>query len=311
MHINLYINSFGDYLKKRFGESVHKISLHGNFTCPNRDGTLGRGGCTFCNVSSFAEQKDNRTIEEQLSNRNGKSHKYLAYFQAYTSTYAEQSILESLYKQAISAADVVGLCIGTRPDCVSDSVLDLLASYKEQGYEVWLELGLQSAIDETLDKINRGHHFKEYVDTVERARRLGIKVCTHLIIGLPGEELIHNLTTLQLVLAEGVDALKLHQLHIVKGSIMAAQYKRGELGVLDLEEYSYIAARLLQQTPPEILIERVSASTTPDMLIAPEWSTKRWPPINAIGAILEETGPQGIDLGTPFRYEDYYGTPKK
>ncbi|MGN1394317.1 MAG: TIGR01212 family radical SAM protein [Succinivibrionaceae bacterium] len=305
MHINLYINSFGDYLKRRYGESVHKISLHGNFTCPNRDGTLGRGGCTFCNVNSFAGESSNKTLllEEQLACRSGKSFKYLAYFQAYTSTYAEQSILEQMYNKAINATDVVGLCVGTRPDCVSDSVLQLLASYQKQGYEIWLELGLQSAIDDTLDIINRGHHFKEYAITVKKARDLGIKVCTHLIIGLPTEELIHNMTTLQLVLDEGVDALKLHQLHIVKGSRMASQYKKGEIEVLELDEYCNIAAKLIQNTPKNILFERVSASTTSDMLIAPLWSTKRWPPINKIGEILEETGVQGSALGDPFVFE--------
>lgn len=305
MHINLYINSFGDYLKRRFGQSVHKLSLEANFTCPNRDGTLGRGGCTFCNASSFMGKNIPKTIAEQLVvNRSGKSQKYLAYFQAYTNTYAETKVLEKLYDQAIHAADIVGLCVGTRPDCVSDEVLKILANYVNHGYEVWLELGLQSALDDTLDLINRHHHFAEYVKTVHKARDLGIKVCTHLIIGLPGEELIHNLTTLELVLAEGVDALKLHQLHIVKGSIMAVQYKRGELSVYSLEAYCNIAAKLIQNTPTDILFERVSASVMDDSLIAPAWSTKRWPAINTIANILSQTGAQGSARGQCFKYQD-------
>lgn len=304
MHINMFLNSFGDYLKKRFGQSVHKLSLEADFTCPNRDGTLGTGGCTFCNASSFMHKGPKKNIAEQLlSNRSGKSEKYLAYFQAYTNTYAESKILEKLYNQSLEAADIVGLCVGTRPDCVSDEVLRILAGYVKSGYEVWLELGLQSAIDETLDKINRHHHFDDYAYTVKRARDLGIKVCTHLIIGLPGEEVIHNLTTLELVVREGVDALKLHQLHIVKGSIMASQYKKGEISVYTLEDYCSIAAKIIQYTPINILYERVSASVMDDSLIAPLWSTKRWPAINLIGSILADTGAQGSAIGESFKYE--------
>lgn len=301
MHINLFVNTFGDYLKRKFGQSVHKISLHGGFTCPNRDGILGRGGCTFCNATSFTNV-NNKSIEEQLCNRSGKSNKYLAYFQAYTSTYAEQKLLEEMYAKALNATDVVGLCVGTRPDCVSDEIIDLLSLYVEQGYEVWLELGLQTAMNNTLELINRHHTFEDYVDTVHRARKRGIKVCTHLIIGLPTEDVIHNLTTLQWVIDEGVDALKLHQLHIVKGSIMARQYERGEISVLELKDYCEIASKLIQYTPKEILFERVGASVMDDSLIAPMWSTKRWPCINEISRILEQNGAQGSMLGDPFVY---------
>ncbi len=303
MQLNLYLNSFGDYLKQRFGQSVHKLSLEGGFTCPNRDGTLGYGGCTFCNATSFMQTSNAKSIAEQLvQNKSGKSAIYLAYFQAYTNTYAETKVLANLYQQALDASEIVGLCVGTRPDCVSDSCLELLAHYKQLGYEVWLELGLQSAFDETLQAINRHHTFADYVTTVQKAHALGIKVCTHLIIGLPHEELLHNLTTLQLVLDEGVDALKLHQLHIVRGSIMAKQYALGQLAVYSLEEYCNIATKIIQNTPPHVLFERVSASVMDDTLIAPMWSTKRWPAINAICQLLAETGGQGAALGQPYHY---------
>ena len=284
---------------------MQKLSLSGNFTCPNRDGTLGRGGCTFCNISSFSG-RDNQSlsISEQLCNANKKrSSIFLAYFQAYTSTYAEFQLLKKLYDEALGYPDIVGLCVGTRPDCVPDEVLDLLEGYVHEGREVWLELGLQTAIDETLDFINRHHHFFQYADTVRRARDRGIKVCTHLIIGLPGEELIHNLTTLQMVLDEGIDALKLHQLHIVKGSVMANQYRQGVIPVLDMESYAGIAARIIQNTPPDILFERVSASVQDDSLIAPMWSTQRWPCLDRIGEILAESGPQGFEIGKPYVYD--------
>lgn len=305
MHINQYLNTYGDYLKRRFGQRVQKLSLSGNFTCPNRDGTLGRGGCTFCNVSSFSGKGvENLSISEQLACAPEKRSKiFLAYFQAYTSTYAELQLLKKMYSEALEFPNIVGICVGTRPDCVSDEVLDLLERYLHEGKEVWLELGLQSAIDETLDLINRHHYFADYADAVYRARKRGIKVCTHLIIGLPGEELIHNLTTLQMVVDEGVDALKLHQLHIVKGSVMAAMYLLGEIQVLDLDEYAKIAARLIQYTPPEIMYERVGASVRDSSLIAPMWSTQRWPCIDRIGEILAENGGQGSAIGRPYVYD--------
>lgn len=305
MHINQYLNTYGDYLKRRFGQRVQKLSVSGNFTCPNRDGTLGRGGCTFCNVSSFSGSgTETLSVSEQLANAPEKRSKiFLAYFQAYTSTYAELELLKRMYAEALDYPNIVGICVGTRPDCVSDGVLDLLEEYSRKGREVWLELGLQSAIDETLDLINRHHYFADYADVVHRARSRGIKVCAHLIIGLPGEELIHNLTTLQLVVDEGVDALKLHQLHIVKGSAMATMFRRGEIKVLELDEYAEIAARIIQNTPPEIMYERVGASVRDSSLIAPMWSTQRWPCIDRIGEILAETGVQGSALGRPYVYD--------
>lgn len=302
MQLTDYVNTFGDYLKERFGQSVHKLSLEGQFTCPNRDGTLGFGGCTFCNATSFTGKNTPRSIAQQLeTNRNAKSQKFLAYFQAYTSTYAEAKALEKLYLEAIAGADIVGLCVGTRPDCLSDEALELLVRIQGMGYEVWIELGLQTAMDETLEKINRHHSFDDYVNAVKRIHQAGIKICTHLIIGLPGEEIIHNLTTLEYVLNEGVDALKLHQLHVVKGSIMAKQFKNLEFDVLELDEYAQIAAKMIQYTPKNILYERVSASVMDDSLIAPMWSKKRWPPINAITNILHNTGAQGSLVGDAFK----------
>lgn len=302
MQLTDYVNTFGDYLKRRFGESVHKLSLSGNFTCPNRDGSLGFGGCTFCNATSFTASSSVKSIAEQLSlNRSGKSLKYLAYFQAYTSTYAEAKELNRLYLEALKGADIVGLCVGTRPDCLSNEALDLLAEIQSCGYEVWVELGLQTAFDETLKLINRHHTFNDYVTAVKRLHDYNLKICTHLIIGLPSEELLHNLTTLELVLNEGVNALKLHQLHIVKGALMAKQYAEGQIKVLSLEEYAQIAAKIIQYTPKDILFERVSASVMDDSLIAPMWSKHRWPPINAITTILHEQGGQGSLVGEVFK----------
>ncbi len=188
MQLHTVVNMFGADLQRRYGEKIHKITLHGGFSCPNRDGTLGRGGCTFCNVASFADENAQYdSIEDQLSRQSGKitrAKRYLAYFQAYTSTYAEVELLREMYESALTQADVVGLCVGTRPDCVPEAVLELLQSYQQQGYEVWLELGLQTAHDKTLKRINRGHDFACYQATTRAARERGLKVCCHLITGL-------------------------------------------------------------------------------------------------------------------------------
>lgn len=169
MQLQKLVNMFGGDLMRRYGEKVHKLTLHGGFSCPNRDGTLGRGGCTFCNVASFADEaQQHRSIAEQLAHQAqlvNRAKRYLAYFQAYTSTFAEVQVLRSMYRQAVSAANIVGLCVGTRPDCVPQAVLDLLSEYHQQGYEVWLELGLQTAHDKTLHRINRGHDFACYQRT--------------------------------------------------------------------------------------------------------------------------------------------------
>ncbi|MDE1515151.1 TIGR01212 family radical SAM protein [Vibrio sp. dsl-7] len=304
MHLHLLVNTIGQDLQRRYGEKVHKLTLHGGFSCPNRDGTIGRGGCTFCNVASFAnEATQQQTIQQQLQDRAGeikRANKYLAYFQAYTSTYAEVQVLKSMYEQALEAADIVGLCVGTRPDCVPDAVLQLLAGYVQQGYEVWLELGLQTAHNHTLKRINRGHDFACYAEVATKARALGIKVCTHLIVGLPGEHRDDNLATLQQVLEVGTDGIKLHGLHIVEGSTMAKSWRAGRLSVLEQEEYVAIACAMIRSTPPHIIYHRVSSAARRPTLLAPLWCENRWAAMTAIGQTLAIEGGQGSLLGTPF-----------
>ncbi|MGL5431030.1 MAG: TIGR01212 family radical SAM protein [Vibrio sp.] len=304
MHLHLLVNTIGQDLQRRYGEKVHKLTLHGGFSCPNRDGTIGRGGCTFCNVASFAnEATQQQTIQQQLQDRAGeikRANKYLAYFQAYTSTYAEVQVLKSMYEQALEAADIVGLCVGTRPDCVPDAVLQLLAGYVQQGYEVWLELGLQTAHNHTLKRINRGHDFACYAEIAVKARALGIKVCTHLIVGLPGEHRDDNLVTLQQVLEVGTDGIKLHGLHIVEGSTMAKAWRAGRLSVLEQEEYVAIACAMIRSTPPHIIYHRVSSAARRPTLLAPLWCENRWAAMTAIGQTLAIEGGQGSLLGTPF-----------
>ena len=278
----------------RYGERVHKVSIDASFTCPNRDGSLGIGGCTFCNNTSFSPNgRQPAEVSQQINagkfiikKRTG-ARKYIAYFQAYTNTYAETELLQQQYNKALSEPDMIGLAIGTRPDCVADSVLDLLADYQNQGYEVWLELGLQTSFDKTLERVNRGHNFEAYRSTLIRARQRGIQICTHLIIGLPGEDETHYKTTLERVLELGVDGLKLHPLHVVKGTQLANEWRRGEYQPLKLEDYARIAADLVQQTPQDIIYHRLTATASESILLAPNWCSKKWLPLNLIAQELE------------------------
>lgn len=274
---------------QRYGERVHKIALDASFTCPNRDGSKGRGGCTFCNNVSFSPNgRQPLSIAEQIEagrrvirKRTG-ARRYIAYFQAYTNTYADLHVLKEQYDEALLQPDVIGLAIGTRPDCVPEPVLDLLADYQQQGHEIWLELGLQSSFDASLDRVNRGHGFAEYRQAVQSARKRGLQVCTHLIIGMPGETASHCYTTLERVLELGVDGLKLHPLHVVKGTQLANEWRRGEYTPLELDEYVETVACMIEATPPEVIYHRVTGTASAKILLAPSWCAKKWLVLNQI-----------------------------
>ena len=292
-----YVHTFGQAMRIRHGERVHKIAIDAGFTCPNRDGSKGRGGCTFCNNVSFsphgrsvnpvaAQIESGRRV---IAKRTG-ARKFIAYFQAYTNTYADISHLRALYDQALAEPDVIGLAIGTRPDCVPPEVLDLLAGYRERGYELWLELGLQSAFDATLARINRGHSFADYRQANRAARARGLLVCTHLIVGLPGENATHVHITLARVLDEGVDGLKLHPLHVVKGTQLANTWRRGEYRPLEQEEYVAIAADLIARTPADVVYHRLTGTASPSVLLAPQWCAHKWLVLNAIERELARRG---------------------
>jgi radical SAM protein (TIGR01212 family) len=296
------VHTFGQFLLNKHGERVHKIAIDAGFTCPNRDGAKGIGGCTFCNNASFSPNARNApTLDSQLdSGRRGidrctKARKYLAYFQAYTNTYADVELLKTQYDAALAMHGMIGLSVGTRPDCVPPAVLDLLAGYRDQGMEVWLELGLQSAFDHSLERVNRGHGLREYIDTAQAARRLGIPVCTHLIVGLPGEAAWHSRESLDIVLDIGTDGLKLHPLHVVKGTQLANQWRRGEYTPLTQAEYVDIAADLIERTPWDIVYHRVTGTSPANLLLTPEWCSHKWPVLNAIVSELARRGTrQGV-----------------
>ncbi len=297
MALSDYLNTFGQDLLRRYGERVHKLAINAGMTCPNRDGSKGVGGCTFCNNVSFSPNAREAPLvatqiesgRRVIAKRTG-ARRFLAYFQAYTNTYADVAHLSALYDEALQEPDVVGLSIGTRPDCVPDAVLDLLASYQDRGYEVWLELGLQSAFDATLERVNRGHGFADYRRAVRAARSRGLPVCAHLIAGLPGEGRSAALASLEQVLALGVNGLKLHPLHVVKGTQLANEWRRGEYQPMTLAEYIATAADMVERTPPQVVFHRLTGTASADILLAPGWCEKKWLVLNGIERELQRRG---------------------
>ncbi len=296
-----YVNTLGQSLLKTYGERVHKVAIDAGLSCPNRDGSKGVGGCTFCNNVTFSpngRQPDPILAQIQsgrdvIIKRTGAK-KYIAYFQAYTNTYADIKTLSTMYETALSQDDVIGLSIGTRPDCVPDEVIDLLVDYQNKGFDIWLELGLQSAFDKTLKRINRGHGFEEYKQTLLAARAKGLRVCAHLIIGLPGEDESHYQTTLKRVLDLGVDGLKFHPLHVVKGTQLANEWRRGEYQPMEMDYYVKVVADLVAMAPRDMIYHRLTGTANKQQLLAPEWCHKKWKVLNAIEARLKHQNREEI-----------------
>lgn len=274
--------TFNSYLRNHFGEKVYRVPIDAGFTCPNRDGTRAFGGCTFCDDrgSGAPTIKQEKDVREQLESgmrriaRRYKAKKFLAYYQAFTNTYAPEGVLKSVYDVALEYPEVAGICIGTRPDCLEDNVLDLLAEYNEKTF-VWLEIGVQSIFNETLDKINRGHTAEEFFDAVKRAKERNLLVATHLIHGLPGEDRGQMLETVKAMTDIGLDGIKIHQLCIYKGTPMEVDYRLGKLPTLDEDEYVSIVCDSLELLPPEMVIMRLVAEGSQDEIIAPSWSFEK------------------------------------
>lgn len=292
-----FVNTFGTDLLRRYGHRVHKLAIHAGFTCPNRDGSKGTGGCSFCNNRSFSPHAGGvPSIAAQIAagravivKRTG-ARRYIAYFQAYTNTYAGIEELRARYDAALAEPDVVGLSIGTRPDCVSAPVLDLLTELRDRGYEVWLELGLQSSDDQILARVNRGHRFGDYRRALRGAQQRGLPVCTHLIAGLPGADHAATLRDLERVLDLGVAGLKLHPLHVVRGTPLARQWQSGDYRPLSLSEYLELAADVVERTPPAVVYHRLTGTAAPDLLLAPAWCAKKWLVLNGIERTLRQRG---------------------
>jgi radical SAM protein (TIGR01212 family) len=284
---------FTEHLRRRFGCRVHKISLDAGFTCPNRDGAVAVGGCIYCNNASFSPGNRRLSITEQLvqgkravQQRYG-ARKFLAYFQAYSNTYGEVRQLQRLYDEALACEDVVGLAIGTRPDCVPDAVLDLLADYATRTY-VWLELGLESGHDQTLVWLNRGHTVAAFHDAVQRAQQRHLQLCAHVILGLPGESPADMLATVHSLAALRLDAVKLHHLHVVRHTVLEKLYHQGRVPLLSLDEYAALVVDCLEVLPPDMVIMRLMGDAPRDMLVAPAWSLQKGAALRRIEQELEQ-----------------------
>ena len=275
---------FSYFLRENFPVvKVHKISIHAGFTCPNRDGFVGVGGCTYCANESFSPNVRETIIpiKEQvekgmkfLKKRYG-AEKFIAYFQAFTNTYADVDILKARYDEALLNEDIIGLSIGTRPDCITDEILDLIHSYTEN-YHVWVEYGLQSIHNRTLQLVNRGHDYNSFEDAVLRTKDKGdIKICAHVILGLPGEDWNDIMETARTVSSLGIDGIKLHHLYIAKNTAMAGDYFKGKIKTMKMEEYVSLACDFLERISPDIVIQRLVGDTHGDFLISPVWNATK------------------------------------
>jgi uncharacterized protein len=284
--------TFSDVLKREFGCRVHRISVDAGFTCPNRDGKVATGGCIFCGgdgSGSFGILRGapvSAQLEEgkEVMARKYRAVKFLAYFQAYSNTYAPPELLRRLWDEALSVPDIVGLIVGTRPDCLPPEVISLLAEYARQTY-LWLELGLQSPVDRTLRLLNRGHTVADFADAVSRARAAGIRVCAHVILGLPGETPQETLSGAALLNRLGVEGVKLHLLHVMKGTELAEMHTRGEVALPDRDEYVGLVCDYLERLDPAMVVHRLTGDGGRD-LVAPLWSLQKFEVLNAIDGEL-------------------------
>lgn len=276
---------FGDFLRERFPFKAQKIAINAGFTCPNRDGSKGRGGCTYCNNQTFNPGycQTDKSVADQLAegvrffSRKYPEMRYLAYFQAYTSTYGEQERLERLYEEALSYPGVVGLVIGTRPDCMPDRLLDYLARLSEQVL-VLVEYGVESTLDRTLRRINRGHDFAEAEEAIRRTAARGIAVGAHLILGLPGESRDEILGHADRLSDLPLATLKLHQLQLIRHTRMALEFERQpeDFHLFTVDEYIDLAIDFIERLDPAIALERFVSQSPKELLIAPDWGLKNY-----------------------------------
>lgn len=278
-------NDFSSYFRNRFDGRVQKVSIDAGFTCPNRDGTKGKGGCTYCDNRTFKPSYTNlkksvtQQIEEGIAffSKKYDSMKFLAYFQAYTNTYAPFEELKKLYEEALKHPDIVGLVISTRPDCVNAETLDYLAELSSKVY-VMVEFGLESHLDKTLQLINRGHNFADSVTAIEETSKRGINNCAHLILGLPGETRNDWLDQARIISELPVKNLKLHQMQVHYNTVLEKQFKfnPGQFYLFTVEEYIELVVEYLELLNPEIIVERFVSEAPSHMVVAPKWGLKNF-----------------------------------
>lgn len=281
MEENLPYLSFSRWLKDRYGLPVQKISLNAGLGCPNKDGTISREGCIFCDVNESGVEPRSvagLSVREQLVRgidafqlRNPQPHKFLAYLQAGSNTHAPLDELADIYRQTLGHPEVVSASIATRPDCLPETVLALIRDVYG-AMDVWIELGVQSAHEETLRRLRRHHTFAQVADAAERAKRRGFLVCLHLIVGLPGESGAEAIATAEAAAALGIDAVKLHPLVITRGSALAAAWEERPFPLIAEEEYARVVAEMLRRLPPTTIVQRLGGSGRPEVHLAPDWT---------------------------------------
>jgi uncharacterized protein len=270
------------YLREKFGCRVQKITIDAGLNCPNRDGTISTGGCIYCNErgSGNGSFQLGVSIAEQLNrgktalSKRYKAKKFIAYFQSFSNTYASIDRLKVLYDEALSVKDIVGLSIGTRPDCIDESILSLLENYAKT-HLIWIEYGLQSANDPTLKMINRGHDFNSFKNAVELTKGRGIQICVHVILGLPGETAADMRRTGNMLANIGIDGIKIHLLYVVKGTKMETLYQHGHYECLTMDEYAELVCDFIEVLPDSMIIQRLTGDPHPEELVAPRWALQK------------------------------------
>ena len=283
-------------LRQQFGEKIFKVPIDGGFDCPNRDGTVAKGGCTFCSVSGSGDmivapsdplplqfQKEIQLLHQKWPTVD----QYIVYFQNFTNTHAPVDVIRHRFEQVVNEKGVVGLSIGTRPDCLPDEVVNYLAELNERFY-LWVELGLQTTFEETSTAINRAHDYQTYLDGVAKLRKHGIRVCTHLINGLPGETPAMMRENVRRTIQDSdIQGIKLHLLHLMTNTKMMRDYNEGHLQLMSKEAYVSVICDQLEMIPPEIVIHRLTGDAPFETIIGPMWSLKKWEVLNAIDAEMK------------------------
>lgn len=288
---NKRYHSWNYALRQEFGGKIFKVPVDAGFDCPNRDGTVAKGGCTFCSVSGSGDMivAPEDPLPLQFQKEIDMMHKkwpnvqqYIVYFQNFTNTHASAAVIRERFEQVVNLPGVVGISIGTRPDCLPDDVVEYLAELNQR-YYLWVELGLQTTFEKTSTAINRAHDYQTYLDGVKKLRQHHIKVCTHLINGLPGEtfEMMKE-NVRRTILDSDIQGIKLHLLHLMRNTRMLRDYHEGRLQLLSREEYVSIICDQLEMIPEEIIIHRLTGDAPWDSLIGPMWSLKKWEVLNAI-----------------------------
>lgn len=294
-HNNRRFYSLNDFFKDEFKDKIFKVSLDGGFTCPNRDGKVAHGGCIFCSDAGSGEFAGNRrkSITEQIDEQleflkdKVKDKKVIAYFQNFTNTYGDVEYLREIYYEALNHPKVLGLAIGTRPDCIEDDTLELLKEINEK-YFFWIELGLQTIDDKVAKIINRGYPLSTYIETSKKLKDSGIKFVTHMIVGLPTEEREDILNTAKCIVQSGAWGIKIHSLHIIKGTPLERLYNDKKFKVFTLDEYVDIVVTILKLLPDKMVVHRVTGDGKKDEVVEPKWSLNKRKVLNEIEKELKK-----------------------